>query len=146
MAWVLKWGQLFWFWPMVLNQHTLFLAIPTDHINTYIILGQRKQYNRHQSILGKMFMSNGFSGATTLTRITLKFTIVKTWQNNQAWTRSDFWLIQFLLKRTICKFQTLPLLFFLVILKNTVTVQVTVISVQPTEQTSSKQKSMVYLV
>jgi hypothetical protein len=41
------------------------------------ILRQHKEYNRHQGIFGKVFTSNGFSGATTLTRITLKFTIRK---------------------------------------------------------------------
>jgi hypothetical protein len=39
------------------------------------ILRQRKQYNWHQGIFGKVFTSDSFSGATTLTRITLKFTI-----------------------------------------------------------------------
>jgi hypothetical protein len=42
------------------------------------ILRQCKQYNRHQGIFGNVFTFNGFSGATTLTQITLKFTIIVT--------------------------------------------------------------------
>jgi hypothetical protein len=61
---------------MVLNQYKVFLAIATGHINAEIFLRQRKQYNLHQGIFGKVFTSNGFSGATTLTQITLKFTIL----------------------------------------------------------------------
>jgi hypothetical protein len=47
-------------------------------ISTQRFLRQPKQYNRHQGIFGMGFTSNGFSGATTLTRITLKFTIIVT--------------------------------------------------------------------
>ncbi len=45
-------------------------------ISTWRFLRQRKQYNWHQGIFRMVFTSNSFSGATTLTRITLKFTII----------------------------------------------------------------------
>ncbi len=77
-AWVLNWGQYlvdFDRWSKSAQSIFGYLKWPYQHRD---ILRQRKQYNRHQGIFRKVFTSNGFSGATTLTGITLKFTI--NWQ------------------------------------------------------------------
>jgi hypothetical protein len=68
-------GTIIWFWLMVLNQHKVFLDIVTGHINTEIFCDNINSKISIRVILGKMFTSNGFSGATTLSRITLRLTI-----------------------------------------------------------------------
>ncbi len=71
-AWVLNRGQHL----DGLNQHKVFLDIATGYINTDIFWDNINSEIGIRVILRTMFMSNGFSGATTLTQITLKFTIL----------------------------------------------------------------------
>ncbi len=71
-AWVLNWGQHLVDFDRWSKSAQSIFDIANGHINTEIFW---EQYNRHQGIFWKVFTSNGFSGATTLTQITLKFTI-----------------------------------------------------------------------
>jgi hypothetical protein len=55
----------------------LFLAIATDHINIKLILGRLQIMESTEMIfLEKVFATNGFSGAITSTRITMRFSIL----------------------------------------------------------------------
>ncbi len=66
----------FWFWPIVLNQHEVFLDITTGHIPTEIFWDNVNSKSTLGLFLGKVFTSNSFSGAMTSTRITLRFSII----------------------------------------------------------------------
>ncbi len=53
----------------------LFLAMANGHINTEIFWDSVNSQISIEGIFGQMFVSSDYSGATNLTRITLKFTI-----------------------------------------------------------------------
>jgi hypothetical protein len=59
-----------------LNQHKVFLAMAHGHINTEIFRDSVNSQIGIEGIFRQMFVSSDYSGATSLTRITLKFTIV----------------------------------------------------------------------
>ncbi len=65
-------GQLFLVSTIVLNQHKIFWDIATGHICTKLFRDTCKYYNRYPGL----FLSNGFSGAMTSTRITMRFSIL----------------------------------------------------------------------
>ena len=55
----------------------LFLAIATDHINIKLILGRLQIMKSTETIyFWRCLLSNGFSGAITSTRITMRFSIL----------------------------------------------------------------------
>ena len=55
----------------------LFLAIATDHINIKLILGRLQIMESTETIyFWRCLLSNGFSGAITFTRITMRFSIL----------------------------------------------------------------------
>ena len=54
----------------------LFLAIATDHINIKLILGRLQIMKSTETIyFWRCLLVNGFSGAITFTRITMRFSI-----------------------------------------------------------------------
>jgi len=65
-------GQLFLVSTIILNQHKIFRNIATGHICTELFRDACKYYNRCSGL----FLSNGFSGAMTSTRITMRFSII----------------------------------------------------------------------
>jgi len=54
----------------------VFLTIANGHIKTDILRQCNSQIGIEEGIFGKLFVSSDYSGTTTLTRITLKFTII----------------------------------------------------------------------
>ncbi len=56
---------------IILNQHKIFWDIATGHICTKLFRDACKYYNRCSGL----FLFNGFSGAMTSTRITMRFSI-----------------------------------------------------------------------
>jgi hypothetical protein len=65
-------GQLFLVLTIILNQHKIFWDIATGHICIKLFRDVCKYYNRCSGL----FLSNGFSGAMTSTRITMRFSII----------------------------------------------------------------------
>jgi hypothetical protein len=66
------WGQLFLVLTIILNQHKIFWDVATGRICTKLFRDACKYYNHYPGL----FLSNGFSGAMTSTRITMRFSIV----------------------------------------------------------------------
>ncbi len=64
-------GQLFLVLTIILNQQKIFWDIATGHICTKLFWDACKYYN----CCSGLFLFNGFSGAMTSTRITMRFSI-----------------------------------------------------------------------
>ncbi len=73
----------FWSWPIVLNQHEVFLDITTGHIHTEIFWDNVNSKINIRVIFREGAYVQLFFWAMTSTRITLRFSILTLYQHNE---------------------------------------------------------------